>query len=69
MKAPVTDAGVLIPKDLLPGITEVEIRRGDHCLLVVPVKELDPILQLGEAPVTSGVSDASVRHDQYVSEA
>lgn len=69
MKAPVTDAGVLIPKDLLPGITEVEIRRGDHCLLVVPVRELDPILQLGDAPATSDVSDASVRHDQYVSEA
>jgi hypothetical protein len=69
MKARVTDAGVLIPKDLLPGVTEVDIRKGDHCLLVVPVDEVDPIFELGDSPVTSDVTDASARHDLYVSEA
>jgi len=66
MKARVTDAGVLIPKDFLLGVSEVDIRKGDHCLFVVPVEEVDPILELGDSPVTCDVSDASARHDFYV---
>ena len=66
MKAHVTDAGLLIPRDLLEGVSEVDIRRGDRCLFVMPLQDDDPILQLGDSPVTSDVSDASVRHDAYV---
>jgi len=69
MKVRVTDAGVLIPRDLLAGASEVDIQKGERGLVVVPVEEIDPILQLGESPVVSDVTDASVRHDLYVSEA
>jgi virulence-associated protein VagC len=69
MKAFVTEAGVLIPKELLQGVSEVDIRKVDHCLLVVPVEEVDPIFQLGESPVTSDATDASTRHDFYLGEA
>jgi hypothetical protein len=69
MKARVTDAGVLIPKDLLPGVSEVDIQKDERGLFVLPVEETDPILQLGESPVVSDVTDASVRHDLYVAEA
>lgn len=69
MKARVTEAGFLIPKDLLQGVSEVDIQKGDRCLIVVPVEEVDPILHLGESPATSDVPDASIRHDAYVTEA
>jgi len=69
MKVRVTDAGVLIPKSLLHGVSEVDIRKGDHCVLVVPIEAIDPILELGDSPVTSDVTDASTRHDVYITEA
>jgi len=30
-------------------------------------QECDPILSLGESPVTCGITDASERHDSYLS--
>lgn len=65
MKTKVTEQGVLIPKRFLKGIEEVEIRREDNVILVVPVVS-DPILQLGENPVTTDVEDASENHDAYI---
>jgi len=49
MTARVTEQGLLIPKDLLEGFDEVEVRREDHQLLILPVSE-DPILHLGREP-------------------
>ncbi|MBM4296768.1 MAG: hypothetical protein FJ143_03415 [Deltaproteobacteria bacterium] len=66
MKAKVTDKGVVIPKEFLEGIEEVEIRKADNLLVIVPTTKNDPILGLGENPVKCGVPDASERHDQYL---
>lgn len=46
MKTKVTEQGVLVPKKLLKGIKEVEIRKDNGVILVVPVTE-DPIFALG----------------------
>ena len=65
MKTKVTEQGVLIPKKLLKGIEEVEIRKQDNMILVVPVSD-DPILQLGTHPITDSIEDASENHDAYL---
>ena len=69
VKTRVTEQGVLIPKQLLEGIDEVEIRKEQNVILVVPVMVDDPILQLGRQPIVIDVDDASIHHDQYLSEA
>ena len=66
MKAKVTENGVVIPKEFLEGIEEVEIRKTDNLLVIVPTTRSDPILGLGQPPVECGVPDASDRHDQYL---
>lgn len=66
MKVKVTEEGVLIPKELLEGIEEVDIRKADNLLVIVPTIKSDPILVLGEHPVKCGIPDASERHDQYL---
>ena len=66
MKAKVTEKGVVIPKEFLEGIEEVEIRKADNLLVIVPTTKDDPILALGQHPVECGVPDASERHDQYL---
>lgn len=65
MKTKVTDQGVTIPKKFLKGIKEVEIRKEDNRVLVVPITE-DPILQLGSQPIHDAVDDASKNHDAYI---
>ena len=66
MRARVTEQGVLIPKELLPGVEEVEIQQRNGVLIVVPVTDADPLYTLGSAPVHLDVTDASVRHDKYI---
>ncbi len=66
MKAKVTEEGVLIPKKFLEGIEEVEIRKENGFVLVVPLVDDDPILQLGSQPVDGDVEDASENHDRYI---
>lgn len=70
MRARVTDQGVLVPKELLEGIDEVDIRLEQHgiVLLIVlrPVGSRDPLLELGERPVVAGIQDASVSVDRYL---
>lgn len=66
MKARVTDQGVVIPKELLEGVEEVEIRKEDHFIMVVPTLRDDPILGLGKHPVSCGAPDASEHHDKYL---
>jgi hypothetical protein len=65
MKTKVTEQGVLVPKKYFKGIEEVEIRKENDLILVVPVID-DPILQLGRRPVSDDVEDASENHDQYI---
>jgi virulence-associated protein VagC len=66
VKAKVTEQGLLVPKELLEGFDEVEIRKEDHQLVIVPISSDDPILQLGTEPVVDGVDDASDKHDRYI---
>lgn len=66
MRAKVTKQGVLIPKQMLPDVEEVEIRAENGAVLVLPVHAEDPILGLGSTPVECGAPDASEHHDQYL---
>ena len=65
MKTKVTEQGVMVPKKFLKGIKEVEIRKSDGVILVVPVSE-DPILALGSQPIADEITDASQHHDKYL---
>jgi len=66
MKAKITEEGVLIPREMLEGISgeEVEIRKEPGRLLVLPTD--DPISALGENPVQTGTRDGSQNHDRYL---
>lgn len=66
IKAKVTEQGVLIPRTLLHGIEEVEMRREENTIFVTPTSQADPILELGKNPVACGVADASENHDKYL---
>ena len=67
MKAMGKKDGVLIPKKLLKGAKQVEIRQEAGRIVVLPVPAPDdPIFKLGKHPVKSGVPDASERHDEYL---
>lgn len=65
MKTKVTEEGVLVPKKYFKGIEEVEIRKENNLVVVLPVTD-DPILQLGKRPIQDDVEDASENHDQYI---
>jgi len=66
MKAKVTKRGVIIPKAMLDGAEEVEIRSEDHRIVISPLSKRDPILDLGKQPVECGIPDASEHHDGYL---
>jgi virulence-associated protein VagC len=66
MKAKVTKQGLLIPKEFLPGIQEVEIRQQQGTILIVPIVREDPILGLGQNSVNCDVQDAAENHDKYL---
>ena len=66
MRTKVTAEGLLIPKTLLEGVEEVEIRQEQGILVIVPVTDPDPLLTLGTEPIDLEVADASVRHDDYL---
>lgn len=66
MRTEVTDQGLLIPKQFLAGIKEVEIRKENGMILIVPLPPKDPILLLGQDPIDDDVTDASVEHDRYI---
>jgi hypothetical protein len=65
MKTKVTEQGVLVPKRYFKGIEEVEIRKENNLVVVVPVTD-DPILQLGRRPVSDDIKDGSENHDKYI---
>jgi virulence-associated protein VagC len=67
MRATVTEQGLLIPKELLEGIHEVEIRRDGDRIVVEPANGYDPIVELGKNPITlDDIDDASTNHDRYI---
>jgi virulence-associated protein VagC len=66
VRSKVTEEGVLIPKRLLQGIDEVDIRKEDGAILVVPVTGADPIFELGKQPISDDLTDASEKHDLYL---
>lgn len=66
MRVRVTEAGVNIPKKLLMGVAEVEIRKQNSIVVVVPKAKEDPLLKLGANPVVCGVPDASENLDDYL---
>jgi virulence-associated protein VagC len=66
VRSKVTKEGVLIPKRLLEGIDEVDIRKEDGAILVVPVNGSDPIFELGKHPISDDLTDASEKHDRYL---
>lgn len=66
MKVKVTDKGVVIPKTFLEGIEEVEIKKENGLILIVPITEIDPISELGKNPIECGLPDAAEQHDKYL---
>jgi hypothetical protein len=66
MKLEVTDQGVLIPKNLLEGAKEVDVRKENKRIVVTPMPDEDPIFRIGKNPVKGGVTNASVDLDKYV---
>jgi len=66
MRSKVTEEGVTLPKQWFQGIDEVEIRREKDRVVVVPVRDDDPIMQLGKDPIRVDVDDASANHDRYL---
>jgi hypothetical protein len=66
MKVKVTEAGVVIPKEFLVGVAEVEIRKEHDIIMVVPATKEDPIFKLGMNPVACNTPDASENPDKYL---
>ncbi|MGE5658099.1 MAG: hypothetical protein ACM37W_15950 [Actinomycetota bacterium] len=66
MKVKVTEQGVVIPKDFLEGVEEVEIRKENNIIFVIVTNKSDPIFEMGMNPVNCGISDASVNLDNYI---
>jgi virulence-associated protein VagC len=66
MRTQVTEQGIFIPKQMLEGVKEVEIRKEKSVIVIIPISEEDPILQFGKEPIEDVVTDASVNHDKYI---
>jgi hypothetical protein len=65
MKARVDDAGLLVPRAMLEGFDEVDIRVEDGRIVITPVRP-DPITRFGQRPLDAPIVDASERHDDYL---
>lgn len=65
MRARVTQSGLLIPKALLEGFDEVEIRQEQQKITIIPLG-IDPIRNLGRNPLDVDETDASEHHDDYL---
>jgi hypothetical protein len=66
VKVKVSKRGLLVPKEMLSGAEEVEIRKEDHLIVISPIAKDDPVFNLGKRPVECGVTDASERHDKHL---
>lgn len=65
MKAKVDDRGLLVPRAMLEGFDEVEIRVEDGRIVITPLRP-DSIMRLGLRPLTTPEVDVSERHDDYL---
>jgi len=66
MRSKVTENGITLPPQWFLGVAEVDIQREEGRVVVVPVREDDPITRLGENPIQIDVIDAASNHDQYL---
>jgi virulence-associated protein VagC len=67
MKLKVTESGVVIPRDLLPDVEEVDVRMEGSSVVLTPSRDAnDPIWEMGNDPVICGLSDAAENHDRYL---
>ena len=66
MRTKVSENGVVISKELPEEMTEVDVRKHNSVIVVVPACKDDPIHDIGKNPVVSGVSDASENLDKYL---
>lgn len=66
MKAQVTSDGLIVPKKMLKGVQEVDIRKEGDLIFIVPLSSNDPITQLGKSPIADEINDASEHHDNYI---
>ena len=51
MRTKVSEQGIVIPKELLEGITEVDIHKHNGLIVVTPVGKEDPIYDIGKNPI------------------
>ncbi|NJM77223.1 MAG: hypothetical protein HC852_17380 [Acaryochloridaceae cyanobacterium RU_4_10] len=66
MKLKVTAAGVLIPKEFLGELEEVEIIQERGKITIATEKPSSSIWQLGTNPAECDVTDLGVNHDAYL---
>jgi virulence-associated protein VagC len=66
VKTRVTEQGIIIPREMLEGLDEVEIRRQDGMIIIEPASARDRIFDIGKNPIDADITDASVNHDQYI---
>lgn len=66
MKAKVTEQGVMIPPEFFGDANEVDIvKKNDSVIIKLPSFK-DPLLSLGQSPVSCQCQDASTNHDDYL---
>ncbi len=66
MKLPVTEQGVLIPRELLGESQEVEVTQEEEKIIITTIKKTSSIWELGTNPVECDVKDAATKHDYYL---
>jgi hypothetical protein len=66
MKLKVTATGVLIPKELLGELEEVELTQEPGKIILTTAQPSPSIWQLGTNPVECDVDDLAVNHDTYL---
>lgn len=65
-KTRVTEHGVIIQREWFSGVEEVEVRRQNGAIVIVPLLSGDPIDSLGKHPVDDELTDASTNADGYL---
>jgi hypothetical protein len=70
MRLKVTDAGVVIPREMFPDVEEVDARVEGRLVILTPVRDVDdPLWQMGNDPASCARPDASEDHDRYLYQA
>lgn len=66
MKTRLTEQGIIIPKDMLVGIDEIENRRQAGMIIVVPVSARYHIFDIDRNPIDADITDASENQNYYI---